>query len=332
VVALVGLAIVVLLSFLFTPVAARAIAIVGVNPVSGMTLITLIITSLVFVGIGLKGTIDIPNTVGMMVALIVGCVVCTALATSGAFITDLKVGYWLGATPKNQQRWKFLGIVVSAIAVSLALLLIHKAYGFTVGGDILHGGESNPAIPAPQGNLMATIIKSLMTGSEIPFLLYGIGALCAILLQMVGVPPLAFALGMYLPIEINMPLLAGGLVSLAVKKMSEKKKYEGVLLKPKDRGTLIASGFIAGGALMGVVGALLNLNEIGKPIRFISIGTRFIKELIPETGKFIWKVPEEGGHLPYFEAQIGQIISLIGFIGLCLFCYFYARGKVHNKK
>jgi putative OPT family oligopeptide transporter len=308
-VALIGLAIVVVLAFLFTPVAARAIAIVGVNPVSGMTLITLIITSLVLVGIGLKGT------VGMTTALIIGCVVCTALSTSGAFITDLKVGYWLGATPRNQQRWKFLGVVVSAISVSLALMLIHKAYGFT-----LPGGGSNPAIPAPQGNLMATIIKSLMVESNIPYLLYVLGALIAILLAIAKIPPLAFALGMYLPIEINMPLLAGGIVSWMVIRTS-KKMGSKVSLSPKERGTLIASGFIAGGALMGVVGALLNLNDIGKPIRFISVGARYVFE------KGIWLIPEEGGHLHYFETFPGQLISLAGFIGLCVFCYYYARGR-----
>jgi len=317
-VSFVGLLIVTLLAFMFTPVAARAIAIVGVNPVSGMTLITLIISSLVLVGMGLGGTI------GMTVALIMGCVVGTGLSTSGAYISDLKIGYWLGATPRNQQRWKFLGVVVSSISVSLAILLIHRAYGFTIGGGVLEGGISNPVIPAPQGNLMATIIKSLMIQSQIPYLLYALGALCAVLLEMVGVPPLAFALGMYLPIEINMPLLVGGLVSLFVVRVSKKvKREEGNT--PKERGTLIASGFIAGGALMGVVGALLNLNEIGKPIRFISVGARYVKEIV--TGKVIYVIPQEGGYLHYYKAFSGQLISLVAFIALCLFCYFYAKGK-----
>jgi putative OPT family oligopeptide transporter len=319
-IAAVGLLIVIFLSFLFTPVAARAIAIVGVNPVSGMTLITLIITSLVLVGLGLSGS------TGMTIALIIGCVVCTALATSGAFITDLKIGYWLGNTPRNQQRWKFLGVMVSAISVSLALVLIHKAYGFTIGGGILEGGVSNPAIPAPQGNLMATIIKSLMVQSEIPYLLYAMGALCAILLELVGVPPLAFALGMYLPIQINMPLLIGGFVSFLVIRITKKvKREEGNT--PKERGTLIASGFIAGGALMGVIGALLNLNEIGKPVRFISVGARYVKEVVEETSKVIWTIPAEGGHLHYFESIWGQLISLAAFLCLCVFCYYYAKGR-----
>lgn len=327
-VALVGLLIVVFLAFIFTPVAARAIAIVGVNPVSGMTLITLIITSLVLVGMGLGGE---NYAVGMTIALIMGCVVCTSLSTSGAFITDLKIGYWLGATPRNQQRWKFLGVIVSAISVSLAILLIHKAYGFTLGGSILEGGVPNPAIAAPQGNLMATIIKSLMIESEIPYLLYALGALCAILLEMAGVPPLAFALGMYLPIEINMPLLAGGLVSWSVIRLSKRvKAAEGD--SPRERGTLIASGFIAGGALMGVMGAVLNLNEIGKPVRFISVGARYVKDVLGDTGKVIWSIPETGGFLPYFKSVSGQLISLAAFIGLIGFCYFYAKGRAARNK
>jgi len=313
----VGLLIVAVLSFLFTPVAARATAIVGVNPVSGMTLITLIISSVILIAIGLNGK------VGMTVALIMGCVVCTALATSGAFVTDLKIGYWLGSTPRNQQRWKFLGVVVSALSVSLAILLIHKAYGFTIGGSILEGGVPNPAIAAPQGNLMAVIIKSLMIKSQIPYVLYALGALIAILLEMAGVPPLAFALGMYLPIQINMPLLVGGIVSWLVIRASKNRKDK-TGSSPKERGTLIASGFIAGGALMGVVGALLNLNEIGKPIRFISVGANYAKQVLAETGKVVYVL---SGHKHYFESITGQLISLVLFLSICVFCYLYAKGR-----
>jgi putative OPT family oligopeptide transporter len=323
-IAAIGLLIVTVLAFLFTPVAARAIAIVGVNPVSGMTLITLIISSLILIAFGLSGVI------GMTVALIMGCVVCTSLSMSGGFITDLKIGYWLGATPRNQEKWKFLGVVVSAISVSLAILLIHKAYGFTIGGGILEGGIANPAIPAPQGNLMAAILRSLMVQAKIPFLLYGLGALCAILLEMAGVPPLAFALGMYLPIQINMPILIGGIVSWFVIRLSKKIKIQKGIT-PKERGTLIASGFIAGGALMGVVGAVLNLNEIGKPIRFISVGTKYVKQIVEETGKIIWSIPGENGYSLYFKSLSGQLISLIAFTGLCIFCYYYAKGKFSEK-
>jgi putative OPT family oligopeptide transporter len=320
----IGLAIVAALAFLFTPVAVRATAIVGVNPVSGMTLITLILSSIALVSVGLTGP------VGMTVVLVMGCVVCTALSMSGGFITDLKIGYWLGATPRNQQRWKFLGVVVSALSVSFALLLIQKAYGFTIGGGILNGGVSNPAISAPQGNLMATIIQSLMIQSEIPYVLYALGALCALVIEMLGVSPLAFALGMYLPIQINMPLLAGGIISWMVLKSSElrvasyEKNVKDERESPKERGILIASGFIAGGALMGVVGAVLNLNEIGKPIRFLSIGAKYVSSVVPETGKTIWDI---GSYAPYFQGFSGQLISLIGFASLAAFCYFYAKGR-----
>jgi putative OPT family oligopeptide transporter len=287
-----------------------------------MTLITLILSSIILSSIGLSGT------AGMTVVLVMGCVVCTALSMSGGFITDLKIGYWLGATPRNQQRWKFLGVVVSALSVSFALLLIQKAYGFTIGGGILDGGVSNPAISAPQGNLMATIIQSLMIRSEIPYVLYALGGLCALVIEMLGVSPLAFALGMYLPIQINMPLLAGGIISWMVIKSSElrvtsyEKKEKETRESPKERGILIASGFIAGGALMGVVGAVLNLNEIGKPVRFLSIGARYVSSVVPETGKTIWDI---GSTAAYFQNFAGQLISLAGFASLAAFCYFYAK-------
>jgi putative OPT family oligopeptide transporter len=323
-VAAIGLAIVAVLAFLFTPVAVRATAIVGVNPVSGMTLITLILSSLALVSIGLTGA------VGMTVVLVMGCVVCTALSMSGGFITDLKIGYWLGATPRNQQRWKFLGVVVSALSVSLALLLIEKAYGFTVGGrGILDGGVPNPAISAPQGNLMATIIQSLMVESQIPYGLYALGALCALMIEMLGVSPLAFALGMYLPIQINMPLLVGGIVSWAVMRSSgfrvsgSEKKIDTTEQSPKERGILIASGFIAGGALMGVIGAVLNLNEIGKPVRFLSIGAEYASRVLPDSGRTIWDIASVA---PYYQAASGQWIGLACFTALCAFCFLYARG------
>jgi putative OPT family oligopeptide transporter len=312
-----GIIIVAVLSFLFTSVAARATAIVGVNPVSGMTLIALIVSSLVLVSVGLTGG------AGMTLALVMGCVVCTSLSVSGGFITDLKIGYWLGTTPKNQEKYKFLGVVVSSISVSLALLLIHKAYGFTLNGGILSGGVPNPSIPAPQGNLMAVIIRSLMVQSQIPYILYAAGALIAVLLELIHVPPLPFALGMYLPIQINMPLFVGGLVAWSLGRTSQRKKKE-TGNSPRERGTLIASGFIAGGALMGVVGAVLNLNEIGKPIRFLSVGVKYVSETVAKTGQTIWNA---GKTLSYFQNQAGQFISLCCFIGLCLFCYLVAVKK-----
>jgi uncharacterized oligopeptide transporter (OPT) family protein len=252
---------------------------------------------------------------------------------SGGFITDLKIGYWLGTTPRHQERFKFLGVFVSAVSVSLAILLIQKAYGFTLNGGILEGGVPNPSIPAPQGNLMAVIIRSLMVQSQIPYFLYAMGALIAILLVMADVPPLPFALGMYLPIQINMPLFVGGLVAWLLGRASgntgrgSKKGDIDAGDSPKNRGTLIASGFIAGGALMGVLGAVMNLNEIGKPIRFLSIGARYTAETVAATGKTVWNIPAAGGYLPYFQNQGGQWISLACFTALCLFCYLYATKK-----
>jgi len=309
---LVGLLIVLLLSFLFTTVAAYAIAIVGSNPVSGMTLITLIITSLVLSTMIAPGK----EIQGMVIALIMGCVVCTALATSGAFVTDLKIGYWLGATPRNQQRWKFLGVFFSAISVGLAILIIHKAYGFTLPGSTFENPIPNPNVVAPQGNLMATVIKSLMSDpAGQPWLLYGIGALIAIMLEMIAIPPLAFALGMYLPIQLNMPLLAGGLLSWVIINSSKK---EAVKNARRERGTLIASGFIAGGAIMGMIGAILNLDLIGTPARFISIGVPFG---LDETGRW---VPQLARAATYYR-EYGQLIGLLTFVVLCAWMYYAAK-------
>ena len=236
--ALVGLAIVLIISFLFTTVAATAIAIVGTNPVSGMTLMTLILSSLVLVSVGLNG-----NN-GMIAALIIGGVVCTALSMSGGFITDLKIGYWLGSSPYKQQGWKFLGTLVSAATVGYVILILNKTYGFT--------GEG--ALVAPQANAMAAVIKPLMANQPAPWMLYMAGAFMSLILTMIGVPALAFALGMYIPLELNTPLLIGGLISHFV---STRSKDEKVNNARRERGTLIASGFIAGGALLGVISAIL---------------------------------------------------------------------------
>ena len=235
--AMVAIVVVALIAFLFTTVAANAIAIVGTNPVSGMTLMTLILASVVMVGIGLKGTS------GMVAALIMGGVVCTALAVAGAFITDLKIGYWLGSTPRKQEQWKFLGTLVSAATVGGVMMLLNETYGFTTG-----------QLAAPQANAMAAVIDPLMNGVGAPWLLYAIGAVLAVVLTYFKVPALAFALGMFIPIELNIPLLVGGAVNWYVttrSKNEEENKARG------EKGTLIASGFIAGGALMGVLSALL---------------------------------------------------------------------------
>jgi len=241
--ALVGLLLVVIISFLFTTVAANAIAIVGTNPVSGMTLMTLILSSFVLVQIGLSGTS------GMLSALIIGGVVCTALSMAGSFITDLKIGYWLGSTPRKQETWKFLGTLVSAATVGIVILVLNDTYGF----------KGPNALVAPQANAMAAVIQPLMSNVGAPWMLYIVGAVIALLLSMIKVSPLAFALGMYIPLELNTPLLAGGLVAWFVSTRTKNEKLNNARL---SRGTLIASGFIAGGSLFGVFGAFLKFAGI----------------------------------------------------------------------
>lgn len=231
--------VVTVIAFLFTTVAANAIAIVGTNPVSGMTLMTLILASVILVAAGLKGTS------GMVAALIIGGVVCTALSMAGGFITDLKIGYWLGSTPAKQQTWKFLGTLVSAATVGGVILVLNKTYGF----DAANGG-----LVAPQANAMAAVIEPLMSGKSAPWLLYGIGAVIALILTGLKIPALAFALGMFIPLELNTPLVVGGLVSWYV---STRSKDASVNKSRMEKGTLLASGFIAGGALMGVVSATM---------------------------------------------------------------------------
>ncbi|GGK02668.1 MULTISPECIES: OPT family oligopeptide transporter [Parabacteroides] len=240
--ALIGLLIVGIIAFLFTTVAANAIAIVGTNPVSGMTLMTLILSSIILVAAGLKGT------AGMVSALIIGGVVCTALSMAGGFITDLKIGYWLGSTPAKQQTWKFLGTLVSAATVGGVILILNQTYGFTTG-----------QLAAPQANAMAAVIEPLMSGSGAPWILYGIGAVLAIILNFCKIPALAFALGMFIPMELNTPLLIGGAISWYVGSRSKDKALNTARL---EKGTLLASGFIAGGALMGVVSAALRFGGI----------------------------------------------------------------------
>ncbi len=241
--ALIGLVIVAVISFLFTTVAANAIAIVGTNPVSGMTIMTLIITALVLVAVGLKGN------AGMVAAMVIGGVVCTALSTAGGLITDFKIGYWIGTTPKKQETWKFVGIAVAAATVGGVMLILNKTYGFT--------GEG--ALVAPQANAMAAVIQPMMNGGSAPWLLYGIGAVIAVLLTVFKVPALAFCLGMFIPIDLNLPLLLGGAISWYV---STRSKDKAVNTARQEKGTLIASGFIAGGALIGVVSAILKFAKV----------------------------------------------------------------------
>ncbi len=243
--AVVAILLTAVIAFLFTTVAANAIAIVGSNPVSGMTLMTLILASVVMAGVGLSGS------GGMLAALIMGGVVCTALSMAGCFITDLKIGYWLGSTPRKQQQWKFLGTLVSAATVGGVMMLLNQTYGFNpdVEGHLV----------APQANAMAAVIEPMMNGAGAPWLLYGIGALIAIVLTWCKIPALAFALGMFIPLELNLPLLVGGAISWYV---TSRSKDETVNKSRGEMGTLIASGLIAGGALMGVVSALLKFANV----------------------------------------------------------------------
>ena len=240
--AVVAILLVTFIAFLFTTVAANAIAIVGSNPVSGMTLMTLILASVVLSAIGLKGT------GGMVAALIMGGVVCTALSMAGAFITDLKIGYWLGTTPRKQETWKFVGTLVSAATVGGVIMLLNEAYGFTSG-----------QLSAPQANAMAAVIDPVMNGQGAPWLLYGIGALLALIINFCKMPALAVALGMFIPLELNLPLLVGGAISWYV---TTRTKDTAVNSARGEKGTLIASGFIAGGALMGVVSALMRFGGL----------------------------------------------------------------------
>ena len=240
--AAVAILVVTVITFLFTTVAANAIAIVGTNPVSGMTLMTLILASVIMVAVGLSGTS------GMVAALIMGGVVCTALSMAGGFVTDLKIGYWLGSTPRKQETWKFLGTLVSAATVAGVIMILNKTYGFTDG-----------TLSAPQANAMAAVIEPLMSGNGAPWLLYGIGALIALLLNAFGVSALAFALGMFIPLELNLPLLVGGAINWFV---TTRSKDQAVNNARGEKGTLLASGFIAGGALMGVLSAALKWQNV----------------------------------------------------------------------
>ncbi len=268
--AVVGVLIVIIIAFLFTTVAANATAIVGTNPVSGMTLMTLILSSFILVQIGLSGS------AGMVSALIIGGVVCTALSVAGGFITDLKVGYWLGSTPKRQESWKFVGVLLSAATVGGVMIVLNSTYGF----------KGPNALAAPQANAMAAVIQPLMSDTPAPWILYIIGAAIALLLLVLKVPPLAFALGMYIPQELNIPLVAGGLVAWWVSTRSKDEKLNAARI---SRGTLIASGFIAGGSLFGVLSAFLRFGDIN-----LTVGT-------------------------WAETHLGEVIGLCAFI--LLFAY-----------
>jgi putative OPT family oligopeptide transporter len=310
--AVVGMLVGFFISFLFTPVAAQAIAIVGVNPVSGMTLITLVIAAAVMVY-----GVDLSGKAGMFIALIIGTAVCTALSTSGALISDFKIGYWIGSTPRNQQIWKFLGIVVASLTVAFIIPVMDSAYHFLVEGP---GGamvSNTEVLPAPQANMLAAIINGLMSGKDQPVLLYILGGLIAIMLYLANVPMLAFALGMYLPISITSAQLAGGFTAWLV---SRSGKTEAIKNARREQGTLIASGMMAGAAIIGILSAVLRLKEVGAPIRHLSVGVDFFYKT-SESGNVLLKHAAQ----PWYAGWNGQMISLVAFVLLAASCYVLAR-------
>lgn len=306
-IALTGLAIAFVFAFLFTTVAALATAMTGNNPISGMTLVTLILGSSALVAVGLQGEF------GKYAAIVMGAVVCTSLSMAGGFVTDLKVGYWLGSTPRYQEISKVIGTLFAAVGVALTVLLIHYAYGHT---DAATGkfvtGFLDPRVPAPQANLFATILSGIFDQAPVTWLLYAVGLVLSVILLMMGIPPLAFAIGMYLPLQINTPLFVGGLISHWVGKSSKEAK---VSEARSTRGTLLASGFIAGGALAGVLGAVLNLIKTGIPDPASKGDFKSIAQLIdlPTLMGF-----NADGNWP-------QLISMVFFIGLCGFLYYDAK-------
>jgi len=317
--AVVGAVVGFILSFLFTPVAAQAIAIVGVNPVSGMTLITVVLTILVLVAFGLKGA------GGMFVALIVGTAVCTALSTSGALISDFKIGYWIGSTPRSQERWKFLGLAVAALVVAFVIPIMDQGYGFVKvdpqTGEKMRDEMGNlvsntDALPAPQANMIAAVSRGLLDDpAKQPWLLYGLGAIMAIVLYMAGVPMLAFALGMYLPIGINMAVLFGAFTAFIVSKTGGSER---VRKARSEQGTLIASGMMAGAAIFGIITAVLRVKEVGL-IDDIAIGANLAYE-----GSTVVDLPPETA-FQHFYHDHGQLLSLGMFVLLAVGCFLLAR-------
>lgn len=283
---LVGLLIVFAFAFLFTTVAATAIATVGSNPVSGMTMMTLILSSFILAAVGLKGP------AGMVTALIVGGIVCSALAMAGGFITDLKIGYWIGTSPYKQQTFKFLGTFVSALTVGGVIIILSDTYGYT-GAD---------ALAAPQANAMAAIVEPLMSGGQAPWMLYIVGAVLALLLDMIGIPALAFSLGMFLPLQLNIPLLVGGAIAWFI---GSRSKDEAVNKARKDKGTLLASGLLAGAAIFGVISAILRYAGVTEKIA------------MPES---------------YIGTTPFNVLAVVMFVALCIYLIAHSMSGAKSKK
>jgi putative OPT family oligopeptide transporter len=291
---LAGLGLTLLFSFFFTSVAANAIATTARNPVSGMTMLTIIMSSVVLLSFGLSGT------TGMFFVMAIAGVVCTALSVSGQTITDLKTGYWLGSTPAAQERVKFAGGVVAAVgaALTVAMLAVTFQFGEAAAGDL------RPVLAAPQASIMKELVEGFMSHQPVAYLLFGVGALITLVLEMLGVPSLVFALGMYLPLELNSPALVGGAIHhFVTRKAARAGGAAGTALR--ERGVIIASGLMAGGALGGVLGAALRL--------------------IPGFS-------EDWIRTPFFDNDpISQTLSALMFIGLCLYVWFGSAWGVNLK-
>ena len=287
---LIGLLLTLAFSFFFTSVAANAIATTARNPVSGMTMLTIIISSTVLLQFGLSGT------TGMFFVMAIAGMVCTALSVSGQTITDLKTGYWLGSTPSAQEKVKFLGVIGAAIAVGLTIVMLARVFQF---GEAVPG-DTRAVLAAPQASIMQALVQTFMTGQPIAYILFVAGAMVAIAMEMLGAPALIFALGMYLPLELNTPALVGGFLSHLIAKRSERTGgARGRTMR--ERGVIIASGLMAGGALGGVFGAALRL--------------------------FPWYA-EERIKTPFYDNDtVSQIVSLVLFIGLCVYLWVDSTRK-----
>jgi putative OPT family oligopeptide transporter len=286
-----GLILSLVFSFFFASVAANAIATTARNPVSGMTMLTIIISSVVLLRFGLSGT------TGMFFVMAIAGMVCTALSVSGQAITDLKTGYWLGSTPAAQEKVKFYGIIASAIAAGLTIVLLARAFQF---GEAA-AGDLRTVLPAPQASIMKALVEGFMSRQPVAYLLFGVGAMITLVMEMLGAPALVFALGMYLPLELNTPALVGGFLAHWIGKRSERiGGRRGATMR--ERGVIIASGLMAGGALGGVFGAALRL--------------------IPGYA-------EDKLKTPFFDNEmVSQSISALLFAGLCLYLWFNSVRRV----
>ena len=280
-----------LIAFLFAAVSAWAIAMISITPISGMTLTTLIVTAVVLSSLGLRGES------GMLQVLLIGGVVCTALSMSGSLVTQYKIAYWLGATPRRVEIANLAGAVLASFATTAVILLMARVYGFSPSA-----AHPNP-LPAPQPNAMAAVLRGVMGEAGTPWFLYGIGSVFAVATEMCGVSGLAFALGMYLPMELNSPLVLGAAVAWLLRRSSKDEKRAAAR---HEEGTLVASGFIAGGALVGVLAALL---------RFFEESTG--RALVPD----MTRVPGLGDWIAAWGNWNGLAVFLLLGIGV----YWYGR-------